>query len=337
MMMAVLGWLLIAGGCDRSSPEAPDSKAADEVVLYASLDEPYLRPLADRFQKQTGITVHVITDTEATKSAGLAEKIAAERDHPHADVYWGNEIFHSINLAQQGLLASYRPGTAADIPARWRDPQDRYAGTGLRARMIVISTRPQFKEIVAKVHGSSDLTDPLLKGKIGLSYPAFGTASGYFAALDVAWGEQRYEQWLHGLKANEVLLLGGNSVVADQVGAGTIAAGVTDNDDIYNTQSNGDPVQAIVPDQSPGGIGTLLIPCAISLVKNAPHPEQGKRLIDFLCRAEVEKQLLDEHFLAYSVRGQIPVKAMDVDYIKVAQQMPHAVRKALEILQGRRP
>ena len=50
----------------------------------------------DRFEKQTGIHVRLVTDTEATKSAALSERIEAEKDHPQADVYWGNEIFHTV-------------------------------------------------------------------------------------------------------------------------------------------------------------------------------------------------------------------------------------------------
>ena len=57
--------------------------------------------------------------------------------------------------------------------------------------MIAISSRPQFKDQVAKIHGLKDLTDPSLKGKIGISNPALGTASGHIAAMYVLWGEPK--------------------------------------------------------------------------------------------------------------------------------------------------
>ena len=179
--------LLCGGGCGHGSA---DHKSGGEVVIYSSIDEPYLTPLIKRFHEKTGINVRVVTDAEATKTAGLAEKIEAEQANPQADVYWGNEPFHTINLAHHGIFAAYRPETAEDVPVRWRSKDNLYTDIGLRARMIAISSRPQFKDQVAKIHGLKDLTDPSLKGKIGISNPALGTASGHVAAMYVLWASQ---------------------------------------------------------------------------------------------------------------------------------------------------
>src|SRR5688572_33440252 len=60
--------LLVLPGC--SDPAA--SPGAQPLVLYTSVDEPYVRPILAEFESKTGIRVTVQTDTEATKSAGLA-------------------------------------------------------------------------------------------------------------------------------------------------------------------------------------------------------------------------------------------------------------------------
>src|SRR4051812_14671399 len=186
--------MLLFLGCGRS-----DSK--HEVVLYASVDEPYVTPLIKRFESETGIHVRLVTDTEATKSAALSERIEAEKDHPQADVYWGNEIFHTINLAEHGVFAPYRPKNAEDVPARWRGKDDLFVGIGLRARMIVISTRQK-----ETIRGLDDLTNPALQGRIGICHPAFGTASGHIAALYVLWGETKFMDYMRALRANDVKL-----------------------------------------------------------------------------------------------------------------------------------
>src|SRR5262245_12676471 len=90
--------LVLCASCNRS-----ESSPTKEIVLYSSIDEPYLKPLLKKFEEQSQIHVRVVTDTEATKSAGLAEKIEAEKAHPQADVYWGNEIFHTNSLAERGI------------------------------------------------------------------------------------------------------------------------------------------------------------------------------------------------------------------------------------------
>jgi len=318
-------------GCSPKQAAAP----APEVVIYSSIDEPDLTPLLKEFESKTGIRVRAVTDTEATKTAVLVQRIEAEKANPQADVYWGNEIFHTINLSEQGFFAPYRPATAEDVPARWRGTNDLYTCIGVRARVIAYSTRPEFKEVVSKIHHLTDLAEPALKDKIGFCHPGFGTASGHFAAMYVSWGEPKYTQFLKALRANNLKLLGGNSAVADQVIAGTLAAGPTDNDDVADGQEHKEPIDGVIPDQGPEEPGTLLIPGTIALMRGAPHPELAKKLIDFLAGAAVEKRLIEEHYLGYSVRTNIPTKALSVDYVECAHKMRRAIELALNILQDR--
>src|SRR5437867_1744966 len=100
ILIALLLASIAGAGCDR----AP-SASSRQAVIYSSIDEPYLTPLIKRFEQKTGIRVRVVTDAEATKTAGLVERIEAEKSNPQADVYWGNEPFHTINLAQKGIFA----------------------------------------------------------------------------------------------------------------------------------------------------------------------------------------------------------------------------------------
>ncbi len=328
--------LLAAVGCERQSSTAT-TRASGEVVIYSSIDEPYLRPLMQDFEKQSGITVRIVTDTEATKSAALVERLIAEKDHPQADVYWGNEIFHTINLAEQEIFSPYRPKTAEDVPAKWRGAGDLYTDVGLRARMIACSTRPQYKDLVSKIHGLQDLADPAFKGRIAVCHPAFGTASGAISALYLVWGKEKFTTYMNALKANGIKLLGGNSAVADQVAGGLLAAGPTDNDDISNAKADGQQIDGVLPDQGADGIGTLLIPGSVALVRNCQHEENAKKLIDFVCQPSTEQNLIAGRYLGYSVRDAGKVKGMDVDYVQVAHAMKPAVELALTILQERKP
>ncbi len=324
--------LLAPIGCRKSGESSP------QVVLYTSVDEPFVRPLIDRFKQETGIDVRLVPDTEATKTAGLAEKLLAEKDHPVADVYWGNEPFHTINLADAGALAAYRPASADQIAERFTDKADFYTAIGLRwpRGACGLDLVPNFAALTAStIHTLKDLADPKLKGRIGISNPGFGTASGHVASLYLAWGDDATDAWLRSLSENGVHLLGGNSVVAEQVSAGTLVAGLTDNDDIANAKADHQPIEAVLPDQQSDG--TLLIPTTVALVKGAPHDAQAKRLIDFLTTLQIERELIDQHFLAYSVRtgSELP-KSLAVDINQVAHRMRDAVERSLKILQNRK-
>src|SRR3990172_742730 len=58
------------------------------VVVYTSVDDVFARPIAERFQQETGIEVRLVPDTEETKSTGLLNRLIAEKERPQADVFW---------------------------------------------------------------------------------------------------------------------------------------------------------------------------------------------------------------------------------------------------------
>src|SRR5882757_7697142 len=161
-------FLVFVAGCDRSGSK--------EVVVYTSIDEPVAKPILDEFTRQTGIKVILKTDSEASKTAGLVETLRAEKANPQADVFWDNEPFHAINLADEGVLTAYESPAAKDVLAEYKDAGHRWTGNGLRMRMLV---RAAGSKAITAVE---DLVDPKLKGKICIANPAFGTTSGHIAA-----------------------------------------------------------------------------------------------------------------------------------------------------------
>ena len=62
-------------------------------------------------------------------------------------------------------------------------------------------------------------------------------------------------------------------------------------------------------------------------------------MIDYLASKEVERKLIDAGFGRYPVRGgarEEAVKTMDVDYRAAAKALPDAVKRATDILEGRK-
>jgi iron(III) transport system substrate-binding protein len=324
--------LAIVNGCNRKT--ASPSAAAGPVVLYTSVDEPFVRPLIARFQNETGIAVTLLTDAEAAKSVGLAEKIRAERDHPRADVWWDNECFLTINLAREGILAPYDSPAAADIPAQYKDREHRWAAGVLRARVLVSSPKLAGKTGAAKQ--LRDLLRPEWRGRIAIARPTAGTTGGHVAALYVTWGDERADAFFRQLHDNGCLLLGGNAMVAESVARGDLIAGVCDNDDAASASAEIGKLETALPDQDEIGDGTLAIPAPVSLVTGAPHPVAATKLIDFLLSRDVDRALIDAKFAWASTRdAAMPGKVIKIDYEATAKAMPAAIRRATAILEGR--
>jgi iron(III) transport system substrate-binding protein len=321
-------------GCKRSDSASGSADAGGRVVLYTSVDEPYVRPLIEQFHQQTGIEVALVTDAEASKSVGLAEKLRAEKDHPQADVWWSNECFLTINLSQDGVLEPYESPSATDIPRAFKDPEHRWAGSVLRVRVLV-SAALDSGSSVRPTH-LRDLLRPELKGRISLARPTAGTTGGHVAALYALWGKDRAEQFFRGLHDDGVKLVGGNSMVAELVARGDLSAGLCDNDDAADASANVGKLEMVLPDQGESDDGTLAMPCTVGLVARCPHPQAAKRLIDFLLSKQVDQKLIDAKFAWCSTRDASGHgKFMSVDYGDVARTMPIAIRSATAILEGR--
>ena len=337
--LTALVWPILIVGCKK--PGTPTS-APQQITLYTSVDQPVADPIIREFERRSGIKVRLVTDTEATKSAGLAARLLAEKANPQADVYWGNEVFHTINLANNGALATYESPAARTIPARFKDAQHRWAGTCLRARVIAVSGGLIVRDLPRWANHVEALTDPAVAGRVGIARPTAGTTGGHVAALYVAWGTPRADDFFRKLRANRVDVLGGNSVVAADVGKGRLLAGLTDNDDVENVRRVPDlSIGMSLPDQGEGELGTLTIPCTVALVAGAPHAEPAKKLADYLLSDEVERRLIATGFGRYSVRtpagGPQAVRTMDVTYEKVAEALPWATTRADKLLRGEEP
>jgi iron(III) transport system substrate-binding protein len=302
-----------------------------EVVIYTALDQVYSEPILKQFEAITGIHTKAVYDIEAAKTTGLVNRLIAEKKNPQCDVFWNNEVVRSIILKRKGVLANYRSSVSRDIPAQFKDKDGYWTGFAARARVLVVNTE------LLKVHeypkSIFDLTSATWKGKAAIANPLFGTTATHVAALFSSIGEQAAKQFLVSLKKNKISIVDGNSVVKDQVGAGELLVGFTDTDDVNMGIQSGLPIKAIFPDKD--GMGTLLIPNTVCLVKNGPNIEEGKQLIDFLLSKKVEEQLASSKSVQMPLRDDVKtpgqfvsikdIEAMDVDFEKVSDIMNSSI------------
>ena len=310
--------LLLLGGCWSAS--------GPEVVVYTALDSEFSEPIFADFTRETGIAVRAKFDTESTKTVGLAEAILAERQRPRCDVFWNNEILHTLRLARGGLLEVYRPAAAQSYPAMVRSADGLWHGFAARARVLLVNT-----ELVpaAQRPGSIlDLAAPEWRGRVGLAKPLFGTTATHAACLFAAWGDDRAGRFFDQLKANQVKILSGNKQVARSVAGGELAFGLTDTDDAIAEVDGAMPVAIVYPDQGPEGLGTLFIPNTLAVIKGGPHPAAARQLIDYLLAPGVEARLAEGPSAqiplgpsaGVKLRVETPqtIRAMQVDFAAAA-------------------
>ena len=105
------------------------------------------------------------------------------------------------------------------------------------------------------------------------------------------WGDEKGKQYLDGLKANKVKLAGSNGESADFVASGEFEFALVDSDDAVAPLRQGKPLEIVYPDQGEGEVGVLILPNAVALIRGGPHPDNGKKLIDYLVSKETERKL----------------------------------------------
>jgi len=272
-----------------------------DAKLYCALDEQFSRPLVQTFERQSGLSVKTRFDSEASKTVGLYSAIVEEAARPRCDVFWNNELAHTVRLAQQGLLESYDSPNARDVPAQWRDPEHRWTAFGARARILVVNT-DLLPDPAAWPKSIWDFLDPKWKGRCAVAKPLTGTTLTHFTALKRRLGDAEFERWFEGMLANDVQFLQSNGATLNETAAGHVAFAFTDTDDYNAARSLGKPVACVFPDQDEDGIGTMLIPNTVAVLKNAPNPEAARRLCDFVLQRSTEAAL------AKGPSAQIPLR-----------------------------
>lgn len=272
--------------------------SANTVVVYVSHDQVFSEPILKDFEKDTGIKVRAVFDTEETKSAGVMNRLIAEKDNPQADVYWANEPIRAEVLRQQGVAAPYRSPSAEGIPAAFRDPDGFWTGFSARARMLIVN-----KSVTLKPASVFAYADSRWAGRALIAHPLFGTTTAHIAALFATLGDEKAKTFMEQMKRNGVHISASNGDSADQVAAGTYAFAMVDSDDIASRIKQGRAVEGIYPDQQEGGIGCFIVPNAVVLIKGAQHARQAMQLIDYLLSRQTEKKL------AFSDAAQIPLHA----------------------------
>ncbi len=224
---------------------------------------------------ETGITV----PHDNKNSGQTLSQLIAERARPVADVaYYG--VTFGIEAKKQGVVAPYKPKHWDEIPEGLKDPEGYWfaihSGTlGLFVNVDALGGKPVPR-------GWKDLLKPDYRGMVGYLDPTSAFV-GYVGAVAVnlALGGTLDDftpaiTYFKDLQRNSPIVPKQTSYA--RVLSGEIPILFDFDFNAYRARYKDKANAAfVIPAE-----GTVVVPYVISLVKNGPHPEAGKTVLDFV-------------------------------------------------------
>ena len=292
---------------------APSARAADAALIEAAKKEgrvvwytaqivnQLVRPMSDAFTKRYGIKVDAIrsdvTDTVLRISA------EAKAGKMQADVFDGTSP--TPPLKRLGVVMKWQPDAAKTLPKQFVDQE----GYWIANNLYVLT--PSFNTDLVK-RGTEprtweDLLDAKYKGKMAISgLVSSSSGPGFVGAVLTDMGEEKGMEYLRKLAAQNVTGIQSSArAVVDQVMAGEFAIGLqTFNHQPVISASQGAPVDWIKWSPS------LAVMSVTSVTKDAPRPNAGKLLVDFLVSREGQQIFADSQYIP--VDPEVPAQAKDL-------------------------
>jgi len=306
-------------------------------ITLAEFSQPILRQV----EGELDVTILPKFDVESNKTVGLVTELIQQRKRPRADIFWNNEVLHTIRLQQMGLLEPWNSAAARQIPPTFKAIDGSWTGFAARARVFLVNT-DLIPEATKRPSSFFDLADPKWSQKCAMAKPLFGTSATHAAVMFDRLGAEAAARWYRQIRANAVTE-GGNRQVAIKVGRGELAFGLTDTDDAILEIDKGSPVAIVYPDQSEAGSGTLLIPNTICLIAGGPNLQRARAVIERLLEADIESQLASGSSAQFPLNPEVSVvsrinppaslKVMDVDFDSAAAGWDQVAKTLVEIFQ----
>ena len=325
---AVILWCAACALIGAASPgQAADAalyqaaKKEGEVVWYTALIVAQaVRPLVAAFnRKYPGIEVRY----SRADSGPTAIKIMTEAraGKVQSDVFDG--IDTTPPLLQAGLVEPYVPAAADKYPPELKDQDGRWNALVLYFLTSAVNTSLVSRQDTPNT--PQDLLDRKWKGKMAWSTAAAAGAAVYVGAVLQSMGEENGMAFLKALSKQDIVNLDAtNRAILDQVilGEYPIALNIFNHHAVLSAQK-GAPVTwlKLAP------ISGLMH--SIGLTRNAPHPNAGKLLIDFLTSEEGQRTLADVEYLPAmpAVAAKTPEVKPDAGGFKAIMLSPDTVTR----------
>lgn len=269
---------------------APTASAA-ELVVYTERKEPLVKPIFDRYTRETGTTVRILSDSAPV----LIERLAAEGANTRADVFMSVDAGSLWQATERGLLAPLESEVLDEaVPENQHDPQHRWFALSQRARTIVHSTE---RVKPSELSTYEALAGPEWKGRLCLRSSKKVYNQSLVATMIERLGAERTEQVVRGWVANLAAPpFADDTLLANAIAAGQCDVGIINTYYLGRLQHDtpGFPVQVFWANQA--GAGTHVNFSGAGVVAASKHKAEAQKFLEWLVSDDVQADFAAVNF-----------------------------------------
>lgn len=273
------------------------SYAADPLTVYSSRGEELILPLLEKFTEETGIEVQLLNDD----APQLIARMQSEGESTPADVFLPADVSNLEGAAEKGLLTEINSDILNEnIPAQFRDDENKWFGLGKRARVIIYNLDTVNPETDLSTY--EDLADPKWADSILVRSSSHPYNLSLIAAMIVEDGEENTQNWIEGIVQNLARPPQGgdrDQIKAVAAGEGKIAIAnsyyyaLMKNSDVPEEKEAADATGIYFPNQNAGAdelAGTHINLSGAGVVTFSDMKVEAQQLIEFLSSEDIQNQ-----------------------------------------------
>ncbi len=246
---------------------------AEQLNAYSIMPEKYASKVFAEFTKDTGIKVNFLRF-----SAGEAlARLTAEKKNPQVDVMLGGPADTYAAAKKDDIFEPYRPKDSDAIPAKFRDPENRWTGIGIIPLCFLTNEKFLEKNGMKAPTKWDDLLDPKYKNNLQMADArTSGTATERIYSLVKVKGEDAAFAYQKKLNDNIQMYTKSGAGGAMPIATGQCASGIFYIVDALDIKQQGYPVVITYPEDgvSYGIEGT-------GIVKGAKNMDAAKKFVDW--------------------------------------------------------
>ncbi|MCS4484581.1 iron ABC transporter substrate-binding protein [Gleimia sp. 6138-11-ORH1] len=264
----------------------PEINKDETLVVYSGRNEKLVGPLLEEFTKDTGIKV----DVRYAGTPELAAQLVEEADKTPAHVFLSQDAGALGLVGGKGMFTDFPHELAEKVDAKYSAKDHSWVGLTGRARVVAYDSQTlKADEVPADIW---ELTDPKWKGQIGIA-PGNASFQSFVTALRVAEGEEKAEEWLNKIIANEPQKFAKNGEILEAVNTGGVKLGLINH--YYWARSEQDPktLRAQLKFGKPGTVGALINVTGVGILKNAENNGNAYAFAEYLLSEKAQKYFME--------------------------------------------